>query len=150
MAVYRDSRQTYMMIGLGTIFLSLVIIIVMAFVTSKGTYVAPDNIHGEWIEIGTPNQQTEVLQFSDRGVHRDYKLIATKYQFNGRIATVKTGSGLWVYEKVGSKSSPQLRRITPRMPPQRFILKGYQHTLSGSSSGSGTNRRDAVKKHFGD
>lgn len=143
------SRQTYIFIGIGTLLLSLVLVIVIAFITNQKTYVAPDNIHGEWIEIGTPLRQTEVLEFSELGVHRDHKLIATKYQFNGRIATVKTGSGLWIYEKAGSSSSPQLRRIKPSLPPQRFILNGYQHTLPEAGQRAGTNRRDAVKKHFG-
>ncbi|MFA0087787.1 DUF2850 domain-containing protein [Vibrio sp. 10N.261.51.F12] len=120
----------------------------VAFYTSHQNHVAPSRVYGNWIEIGAPKQSTEILTFASSGVQRNHRLIATQYEFDGRIIKLKTGSGSWVYEKVGTPRSPQLRRITPALPPQRFILQGYEHTVPMDGYSPGQNRRSALSEHF--
>ncbi|MCL9773893.1 DUF2850 domain-containing protein [Vibrio methylphosphonaticus] len=119
-----------------------------AFYNSHQKHISPAQVYGNWIEIGAPKQSTEILTFASHGVQRNHRLIATQYEFDGRIVKLKTGSGNWVYEKVGTPRSPQLRRITPALPPQRFILQGFEHTVPMDGYSPGQNRRSALSEHF--
>ncbi|WP_182026125.1 DUF2850 domain-containing protein [Vibrio rotiferianus] len=112
-------------------------------------YIDPDKIYGEWIEIGAPPYQTEVLLFSADGVFRNNRFVATNFEFDGKLITLNTGLGKTVYQISGSHLSPQIRRIEPRIPDQRFILKGFEHTVQGSDIGSASKRRAALSEHFG-
>jgi hypothetical protein len=136
-----------------------VILLVMAILTGVGGYMfytshqnhmSPTRVYGNWIEIGAPKQSTEILTFSDSGALRNHKLITTSFEFDGRIIRLETGSGLWVYERVGTPRSPQLRRITPALPPQRFILEGYESTvpMDGFNPSQNQSLRSGVSDHF--
>ncbi len=107
-----------------------------AFYTSHQKHISPSRVYGNWIEIGAPKQSTEILSFTDYGALRNHRLIATSFEFDGRIVTLETGSGMWVYERVGTPRSPQLRRITPALPPQRFIFEAsnilFQWTVTAT------------------
>ncbi len=109
---------------------------------------APEQIYGEWIEIGAPPYQTELLTFSPDGVYRNHRLITTTFDFDGKVITLYTGLGKTAYQRSGSHLSPQLRRIEPSVPDQRFILKGFEHTVKGSEIGSASKRRAALSEHF--
>ncbi|AYV23300.1 MULTISPECIES: DUF2850 domain-containing protein [Vibrio] len=119
-----------------------------AFYTSHQNHISPSRVYGNWIEIGAPKQSTEILTFTDYGALRNHRLIATSFEFDGRVVKLKTGSGLWVYERVGTPRSPQLRRISPALPPQRFIFEGYEHTVPMDGYNPGQNRRSALREHF--
>ncbi|ELA4929705.1 DUF2850 domain-containing protein [Vibrio vulnificus] len=111
-------------------------------------YVDPVNVYGEWIEIGAPPYLTERLTLSEQGVFRNNRLVATQYQFDGKRIIVETGNGLTIYQVAGSESSPQLRRLQPATPVQRFVKKGYEDTITESVSGGAQNRRAALSEHF--
>ncbi|MBE4587265.1 hypothetical protein BOO28_11830 [Vibrio navarrensis] len=111
-------------------------------------YIDPSNVYGDWIEIGAPPYQTEILTLSDKGVYRNNRLIATSYQFNGKRITIETGIGLTVYQLAGNANSPQLRRIIPDSPTQRLVKKGYEDTILQSVDGAVQDRRQALREHF--
>ncbi|HHB1594367.1 TPA: DUF2850 domain-containing protein [Vibrio campbellii] len=112
-------------------------------------YIDRDKIYGEWIEIGAPPYQTEHLSFTSNGVFRNHRLIATQFEFDGKVITLNTGLGKTEYQLSGSHLSPQIRRIEPHFPDQRFILKGFEHTVQGSETGAASKRRAALSEHFG-
>jgi len=111
-------------------------------------YIDPKKVYGEWIEIGAPPYQTEYLTFTEDGVYRNHRLIATEFGFDGKIITLNTGLGKTLYQISGSYLSPQIRRIKPLIPEQRFIRKGFEHTVQGSETGSASKRRAALSEHF--
>lgn len=111
-------------------------------------YVAPENVYGEWIEIGAPPYSTEHLILSEQGFFRNNRLVATQYQFDGKRISVETGNGLTIYEVAGNPSSPQLKRLQPASPVQRFVKKGYEDTITDSAIGGAQNRRAALSEHF--
>ncbi|AIV07900.1 TPA: DUF2850 domain-containing protein [Vibrio harveyi] len=111
-------------------------------------YIDPNKIYGEWIEIGAPPYQTEQLSFTPEGVFRNHRLITTQFEFDGKVITLNTGLGKTEYQISGSHLSPQIRRIEPRLPDQRFILKGFEHTVQGSETGAASKRRAALSEHF--
>ncbi|KJR25470.1 hypothetical protein UF06_16415 [Vibrio sp. S234-5] len=111
-------------------------------------YINPANVYGDWIEIGAPPYQTEILTLSETGVYRNNRLIATSYQFNGKRITIETGIGLTVYQLTGNDNSPQLRRIVPDSPSQRLVKKGYEDTILQSVDGAAQDRRQALREHF--
>ncbi|PFG58616.1 uncharacterized protein DUF2850 [Vibrio sp. ES.051] len=113
-------------------------------------YSDPGKVYGEWIEIGAPPYQTERLTFSADGVYRNHRLITTEFEFDGKVITLHTGLGKTAYQISGSHLSPQLRRITPLVPDQRFIRKGFEHTVQGSETGVASQRRAALSDHFND
>ncbi len=109
----------------------------------------PANVYGEWIEIGAPIYNTEVLDFRPQGVYRNNRLVSTTYSFNGKQITIITGNGEVTYEFAGTDSSPQIKRTGTNAPPQRFIKKGYEDTVKQTSSGTGSEaRRAALAEHF--
>jgi len=66
-------------------------------------YTNPSQVYGSWIEINAPGYRTEVLTLSDQGVFRNHRLISTSFEY-----------------------SPQLKRIQPASPIQRFIKQGFE------------------------
>lgn len=108
----------------------------------------PEKIYGEWIEIGAPPYQTERLTFSPDGVYRNHRLVTTTFDFDGKVITLHTGLGKTAYKTAGSHLSPQLHRIEPLIPDQRFVRKGFEHTVKGSESGAASRRRSALSEHF--
>ncbi|MEF1309961.1 DUF2850 domain-containing protein [Vibrio mytili] len=110
--------------------------------------ISPTNIYGEWIEIGATPYQTERLNFTSEGVYRNHRLVSTKFDFDGQTITLNTGLGKTVYQLSGSHLSPQIRRIEPLFPDQRFIRKGFEHTVQGSEIGTASKRRAALSEHF--
>lgn len=112
-------------------------------------YIDPNKIYGEWIEIGAPPYQTELLNFTPDGVFRNHRLIATQFEFDGKRITLNTGLGITAYQVSGSHLSPQLRRVKPALPEQRFVSKGFEHTVQGSETGAASKRRAALSDHFG-
>ncbi len=144
------SHNYLFLIVVVTVVIMVASLISILLYKSHKDHVDPSRIYGNWKEIGAPLQRTEILTFSPQGVHRDHRLIATSYEFDGRMVKVVTGSGQWVYERVGTERSPQLKRLTPALPPQRFILEGYETTVNmdGGGVGIGQNRRAALREHF--
>lgn len=111
-------------------------------------YIDPDKVYGEWIEIGAPPYKAEQLSFTPEGVFRNHRLISTQFEFDGKRISVTTGVGPTIYQLSGSHLSPQIRRIKPALPNQRFILKGFEHTVQGSNVGAASQRRTALSEHF--
>ncbi|MGR5236356.1 DUF2850 domain-containing protein [Vibrio alfacsensis] len=111
-------------------------------------YIDPDKVYGEWIEIAAPPYQTEYLRFTPDGVFRNHRLIATQFKFDGKLITLNTGLGKTIYQISGSHLSPQIRRVEPAFPEQRFIFKGFEHTVQGSETGAASQRRAALSNHF--
>ncbi len=141
-------KLTIMKSTFGFVTYSLLLSICYLLYVSYQTYRDPNKIYGEWIEIGTPTYQTERLTFSPDGVYRNHRLIATTFDFNGTVITLRTGSGKTAYQTSGSELSPQLRRIEPLVPDQRFIRKGFEHTVKVSEMGVAPTRRAALSQHF--
>lgn len=112
-------------------------------------YVHPKHVYGQWIEIGAPPYQTEILTLNAQGVFRNGRLIATQFEFDGKRITVSTGGGTSIYQLAGTFSSPQLRRLQPNSPTQRFVKEGYEDTIDMEGGGSAKNRRSALSDHFG-
>lgn len=113
-------------------------------------YVDPKHVYGSWIEIGAPPYKTEVLTLNEQGVFRNDRLVATQFEFDGEQILIKTGQGTAIYQIAGTFSSPQLRRIQPNSPTQRFIKQGFEETIDMSGEGSTKNRRSALSNHFSD
>lgn len=111
-------------------------------------HIDPEKVYGEWIEIGAPPYQTERLVFTEDGVYRNHRLITTEFEFDGKVITLNTGLGKTAYQISGSHLSPQIRRIEPLIPDQRFIRKGFEHTVQGSETGAASKRRAALSEHF--
>uniref|UniRef100_UPI0030C77574 DUF2850 domain-containing protein n=2 Tax=Vibrio sp. 10N TaxID=3058938 RepID=UPI0030C77574 len=142
------NRDSYMLAVILVGFIVLSALLGFAFYNSHQNHISPKRVYGNWIEIGAPKQSTEILSFSDAGALRNHRLITTSFEFDGRIIRLETGSGLWVYERVGTPRSPQLRRVTPALPPQRFILEGYEDTVPMDGYNPTQNRRSALREHF--
>ncbi|MGD8118976.1 DUF2850 domain-containing protein [Vibrio sp. TRT 29B02] len=111
-------------------------------------YVHPKHVYGRWIEVGAPPYQTEVLTLNAQGVFRNDRLIATQFDFDGKRITVSTGGGTSIYQVAGTFNSPQLRRLQPNSPTQRFVKEGYENTIDMDGGGSAKNRRSALSDHF--
>ncbi|MDF2155207.1 DUF2850 domain-containing protein [Vibrio sp. CAU 1672] len=127
---------------------SLISVCALQVVKSYQEYTDPSNVYGDWLEIGAPPYRTETLTFSAEGVFRDHRLIATQFDFDGKVITIDTGLGQTAYQTSGSHLSPQIRRIEPSIPDQRFIKKGFEHTVKGSETGVAVKRRAALSQHF--
>lgn len=112
-------------------------------------YVHPKHVYGRWIEVGAPPYQTEVLTLNSQGVFRNNRLVSTQFEFDGKRITVYTGSGRAVYQIAGTFDSPQLRRLEPNSPTQRFIKEGYENTVDMQGGGAAKHRRAALSDHFG-
>lgn len=135
-----------------TVFWSSLVILGSIFATllyvSYQDYVNPKHVFGTWIEIGAPSYQTEVLRFNEQGVFRNDRLISTQFKFDGVKITIDTGSGTFIYELTGNVNSPQLKRLVPVNPLQRFIRAGYEHTVNDQGSHAAQVRRAALYDHF--
>ncbi|MDN3612462.1 DUF2850 domain-containing protein [Vibrio ostreicida] len=136
------------------IFSTLFVVLAIAFSSllyiSYEDYVNPNNVYGRWLEIGTPGYNTEVMAFNEIGVFRNGRLIATTFTFDGQEITVTTGNGNYIYAISGTFDSPQLRRLQPNSPTQRFIKEGYEKTVNDQSGGQAKQRRAALSDHFSD
>lgn len=131
------------------VFISLAIGFSSLLYFSYQDYVHPKHVYGRWIEVGAPPYQTEVLTLNAQGVFRNNRLVSTQFEFDGKRITVNTGSGISVYQIAGTFDSPQLRRLTPNSPTQRFIKEGYESTIDMEGGGAAKNRRAALSDHFG-
>ncbi len=112
-------------------------------------YTHPKHVYGRWIELGVPSYQTEILVLNSDGVFRNQRLIATKFDFDGKQVTIETGDGSSIYKIAGTHNSPRLKRIAPDYMTQSFIKEGFEGTVKSHSAGSTTSRRNALAEHFG-
>ncbi|GAK87382.1 hypothetical protein JCM19238_4992 [Vibrio ponticus] len=110
----------------------------------------PKHVYGRWLEMGTPGYDRASIQFNDSGVFRNNRMVATKFEFDGSLIHVKTGSGLHIYQLSYSKDAPLLRRIQPNSPTQRFVKQGYEHMVDMEGGGIAKKRRAALAQHFND
>ncbi len=113
------------------------------------SYTSPKQVYGSWIEINAPGYYTEVLTLNDQGVFRNNRLVSTNFDYDGKKILIKTGKGRAVYALAGTEQSPQLKRIEPASPVQRFIKKGFEDTVT-SDGQSSEQRRSALSQHFSD
>ncbi|WP_428774686.1 DUF2850 domain-containing protein [Vibrio sp.] len=111
-------------------------------------YVNPKHVYGNWVEIGAPTYNTEVITLDKSGVFRNSRMVATQFGFDGKMVTIETGQGKSVYKMAGTIDSPQLKRIEPYTPMQRFIKQGYEHTVDMDGEGIAKTRRVALSDHF--
>ncbi len=111
-------------------------------------YVNPEQVYGSWIEIGTPSYQTEILTFNEQGVFRNSRLVSTNFEYDGKNIEVETGLGRMTYQIAGTRNSPQLKRVEPTIPIQRFIKEGYEDTIEEGEGTAGQARRSALSAHF--
>ncbi len=134
------------------VFGSLLLILAGLFSTilyvSYQDYVHPKHVYGTWIEIGSPPYDTETLILNEQGVLKNQRMIATQFEFDGSQVFVQTGQGMSIYQMSGTPKSPQLRRIQPNSPTQRFIKQGFEHTVDMEGGGIAKKRRAALKNHF--
>ncbi|ENM5762214.1 DUF2850 domain-containing protein [Vibrio mimicus] len=126
----------------------LAVAFAMLLYVSYQDYVNPKHVYGSWVEIGAPSYQTEVLRFNDQGVFRNERLISTTFEFDGAAITIRTGNGTFVYELSGTFNSPQLKRIQPNSPIQRFIREGFEYTVTNQGNNATQIRRSALSEHF--
>ncbi|USD35428.1 MULTISPECIES: DUF2850 domain-containing protein [Vibrio] len=142
-------KEAFLKLSFVTLLVTLAVAFSSLLFFSYQDYVHPKHVYGRWIEIGTPEYNTEVLTFNERGVYRNDRLVTTNFDFDGKVITVTTGGGISIYQVAGTFKSPQLRRLEPNSPTQRFIKAGYENTVDMSgSSGSAKNRRAALSEHF--
>ncbi|MEF1289497.1 DUF2850 domain-containing protein [Vibrio sp. M260118] len=130
------------------IFMLLAICFSSLLYFSYQDYTHPKHVYGKWIEIGAPKYKTEVLTLNEKGVYRNNRLVATQFEFDGKRITVQTGRGNSVYQLAGTFKSPQLKRLVPNSPTQRFIKAGYEGTIDMEGGGAAKNRRAALSDHF--
>ncbi|MGY2572345.1 DUF2850 domain-containing protein [Vibrio sp. C8] len=109
-------------------------------------YTNPSQVYGSWIEINAPGYRTEVITLSDQGVFRNHRLISTSFEYDGKNIKIETGQGRSVYALAGTENSPQLKRIQPASPIQRFIKQGFEDTVDSQSAVE--TRRSAITSHF--
>ncbi|MDN3702653.1 DUF2850 domain-containing protein [Vibrio artabrorum] len=133
--------------------LSLMVIIIalsVGYVTYQAQQQSDSksNVHGTWIEIGSPPYKTDTLTLSDNGVLMNHRLISTSFDFDGKLITINTGSGTTVYTISGSADSPRLKRLIPSVPAQQFVKEGYEHTAAGDNHGVMQQRRASLTEHF--
>ncbi|WP_065546846.1 DUF2850 domain-containing protein [Vibrio scophthalmi] len=121
---------------------------IVAIYFSYLDYIDPKNVHGRWIEIGTANYNQDTLELNSIGVFRNQRLIATRFEFDGKQVVILTGAGKSIYQLAGTFNSPQLRRIQPNSPTQRFIKQGFEHTVDMEGGGIAKRRRAALAEHF--
>lgn len=133
---------------LTTLFVSLAIGFSSLIYFSYQDFVNPKHVYGRWVEIGTPKYNTEVLELGENKVLRNERLIATQFEFDGKKVYITTGEGTSVYRVSGTFHSPQLKRLQPNSPPQRFVKEGYEETIIEGGGGA-KNRRAALSEHFG-
>ncbi|NVD08499.1 DUF2850 domain-containing protein [Vibrio sp. JPW-9-11-11] len=135
-----------------TVAISVFILLAVGFASllyfSYQDYVHPKHVYGRWIEVGAPPYQTEVLELNAQGVFRNERLIATQFEFDGKQVFIKTGKGTSIYQIAGTFDSPQLRRLQPNSPTQRFVKEGFEQTIDMEGGGSAKNRRSALSDHF--
>ncbi|WP_253820753.1 DUF2850 domain-containing protein [Vibrio sp. 99-70-13A1] len=110
-------------------------------------FTDPSNVYGNWIEVGSPPYQTDKLSLSEKGVIRNHRLISTSFEFDGSNILITTGSGVSIYKMSGNIRSPQLKRISPAVPPQTLVKEGFEHTVT-SVSGGASQRRASLAEHF--
>ncbi|KJY82908.1 hypothetical protein TW81_11945 [Vibrio galatheae] len=136
-----------------TVFIIIFVTLAVAFSSllyfSYQDYVHPKHVYGRWIEVGAPPYRTEVLTLNSRGVYRNDRLIATQFEFDGKRITINTGGGRSIYQVAGTFDSPQLKRLEPNSPTQRFIKEGFEDTIDMQGGGAAKNRRAALSDHFG-
>ncbi|WP_428796904.1 DUF2850 domain-containing protein [Vibrio kasasachensis] len=134
------------------VFLCLVSLILGAFSVliyfSYQDYIAPENVYGRWLEVGTPSYNRASIEFNQDGVFRNQRMVATQFEFDGRQIHVTTGSGISIYQLTVAKQTPQLKRIQPNSPTQRFVKLGYEHTVDMEGGGIAKRRRVALAEHF--
>ncbi|MFV0448580.1 MAG: DUF2850 domain-containing protein [Vibrio sp.] len=109
-------------------------------------YTNPSQVYGSWIEINAPEYRTEVLTLNDQGVFRNHRLISTSFEYDGKNIKIDTGQGRSIYALAGTNNSPQLKRIQPASPIQRFIKQGFEDTIDLQSSSE--TRRSEISHHF--
>ncbi|MFA0567660.1 DUF2850 domain-containing protein [Vibrio gallaecicus] len=110
-------------------------------------FTDPSNVYGSWVEVGSPPYKTDKLSLSEKGVVRNHRLISTSFEFDGSNVFITTGSGVSIYKMSGNIRSPQLKRISPAIPPQTLVKEGFEHTVT-SVSGGASQRRASLSEHF--
>ncbi|GAD74576.1 DUF2850 domain-containing protein [Vibrio azureus] len=144
-----SNKQPYYWKMLGVVIFCLVIAAILKVgIGAYSNFIAPNNVYGQWVEIDAPPSQTERLTLSPEGVFRNDRLIATQFDFDGTFITINHSIGESIYKLSGSYVSPQLHRITPPLPRQRFTLKSEQDAKVDSASSSQVQRRAALSEHF--
>jgi len=141
------TKETFLKLSAGTLLVALIVAFSAILYFSYKDYIHPKHVYGRWIEIGSPEYDTEILTFSERGVFRNERLITTNFEFDGTLITVTTGSGKSIYQVSGTFESPQLKRLNPSNPTQRFIKAGFEDTVN-NSGGAAQKRRAALSEHF--
>mgnify|MGYP001329869482 CR=1 FL=1 len=116
--------------------------------SSYQDYIAPNNVYGRWLEVGTPSYDRSSIEFNQEGVFRNQRMVATQFEFDGQQIHVTTGSGVSIYQLTIAKNTPQLKRIQPNSPTQRFVKQGYEHTIDMEGGGIAKRRRAALAQHF--
>lgn len=110
--------------------------------------INPKHVYGTWLETGTPSYNSASIKFTDHGVYRNQRMISTQFDFDGKKIHVTTGSGVYIYQLSQANKIPQLRRIQPNSPTQRFVKKGYEHLIDKEDGGIAKRRRAALAEHF--
>lgn len=157
MAVYSSKDQfrpqtLSHLFSLRNVFITLCFMVSIAFVVavyfSYQDHINPKHVYGQWIEVGTANYNQDTLELNASGVFRNQRLIATQFEFDGSKVFISTGAGISIYKITGTYQSPQLRRLQPNSPTQRFIKKGFEQTINMEDGGLAKRRRAALAEHF--
>ncbi|MCL9780110.1 DUF2850 domain-containing protein [Vibrio sp. S4M6] len=135
------------------ILFSVLAVLTVSFSTlvyvSYQDYVDPKHVYGDWIEIGAPSYDTDIITLNETGVYKNSRLVTTEFEFDGSEISIKTGGGETVYIIAGSFDSPQLKRVVPATPSKRLIKKGYEKTVQMDGGiGGAKARRAALSDHF--
>ncbi|WP_167494633.1 MULTISPECIES: DUF2850 domain-containing protein [Vibrio] len=123
---------------------SMLIIIIGASVGSYFLYLAyidPKNIHGDWIEVGSPQYKTDIITFSEYGVSINQRIVSTRYEFDGTNIRFSTGKGEFLYKKQIGSFPSKLKKVLPKNPTQHFIKREKGQSISSSAHQSIKNKK---------
>ena len=83
------TKETFLKLSAGTLLVALIVAFSAILYFSYKDYIHPKHVYGRWIEIGSPEYDTEILTFSKRGVFRNERLITTNFEFGSSLAPTK-------------------------------------------------------------
>lgn len=109
-------KEAFIKLSFATLFVTLAVAFAVLLFVSYKDYTHPKHVYGRWIEIGTPEYNTEILTFNERGVYRNDRLITTNFGFDGKIVTVTTGGGISIYQIAGHIQIPSAPSFRTQQP----------------------------------
>lgn len=97
------------------------------------SYIDPKKIHGDWVEVGSPQYKTDIITFSEHGVSINQRIVSTRYEFDGINIRFSTGKGKFLYKKQIGSFPSKLKKVFPKNPTQHFIKREKGQSINNSA-----------------